>query len=324
MKTFSLFALLLMLLTLASTASADINRELRRAQKLLAAGDYELALAEYQRMAKEKNNPLAKLSIALFYDNGWGRQVDPVKACQWYEQAAQDELPVAADALGRCLSEGIHRDVDYAQAATWYQKAADLGLHYSLCHLGELYISGKGVDKDPAKGLDLCQQSASQGSVPAMLRLGNFYLNEKEVLDDEAALHWLTTAASYHSAEAEYKLGVLLRDGRGIDKDPLLARSWFEQAASKGHVPAYFETAVLYFNAPADPETGLWHENDLAKAYMWLSATLQRTEDAEQRKLAGEMMEKVRGVMPETWTADLDTKVDAHLQQYAAANTEQD
>ena len=321
MKPYSLINLLALTLTAACSGNTDINSEVRHAQKLLADGNYESAFEEYQRVAEEEDNPLAKLSIALFYDYGWDRPEDPVKACQWYEQAAQGNIPVAADALGRCLSEGIHREVDYAQAAVWYQKAADLGHHYSLCHLGALYIAGQGVEKDPKKGLDLCQQSADQGSVPAMLRLGNFYLQEKEVLDDQAALHWLTTAASYHSAEAEYKLGVLLRDGRGIDKDPLVARSWFEQAASQGHVPAYFETAKLYYNAPADPETGLWTENDLAKAYMWLSATLKSSKDAEQQKLASEMMQKVLEVMPETWTADLDAKVDAHLQQYAAADT---
>jgi hypothetical protein len=324
MKTSSLIGLMAVLLVVSCTPGTGIDRELRHAQKLLAAGDYEQAFEEYERAARQQDNALAKYTIALFYDLGWGRPVDPVKACQWYEQAAQDQIPAAADALGRCLAEGMHRDVDYAQAASWYQKSADLGHHYSLCHLGALYISGLGVDKDPAKGLALCQQSAEQGSVPAMLRLARFYREEDEVRDDKARLHWLSAAAGFNSAEAQYQLGLMLRDGLGIDKDLLLAREWFEQAAGQGYTPAYFETATLYFNAPANPDTGLWSENDLAKAYMWLSATLQRTEDEEQRKQAGEMMQKVREVMPETWTADLDAKVDAHLQQYAAASTRQD
>ena len=324
MKPTALNALLIFLLAASCTSGTDISREVQQAQKLLASGNYTKAFAEYQRVASEHDNALAKMSIALFYDNGWGRPVDRVKACEWYEQAAKGDIPVAADALGRCLAEGIHRDVDHAQAAVWYQKAADLGHHYSLCHLGALYISGLGVDKNPTKGLELCQQSADQGSVPAMLRLADFYLNENEVRDDKAALHWFTTAASYQSVEAQYHLGVMLRDGKGINSNPMVARAWFEEAASNGHVPAYFETAKLYFTAPTNPETGLWHENDLAKAYMWLSATLQRTEDAEQRRQAEEMMTRVRDVMPETWAAELDTKVDAHLQQYAAVDAKQD
>ena len=320
MKRFLLFGSMALLLTVAGPSNADINSEVRTAQKLLTAGDYEQALKEYQRVAEEKNNPLAKLAIAMFYDFGWGRPEDPVKACQWYEKAAQtDELPVAADALGSCLANGIHRDVDFGQAAVWYQKAADLGHHYSLCHLGALYISGHGVKKDASKGLALCQQSAEQNSVPAMLRLGEFYMNEDEVRNYEAALHWFSTAASYQSVEAQFQLGVMLRDGIGVDKDPLTARTWFEKAASKGHVPAYFEVATLYFKSPANPETGLWFEDDLAKTYLWLSATQQSSEDSEQRKQASQMLEKVREVMPDTWAAELDAKVNAHLQQHAAA-----
>ena len=174
------------------------------------------------RAAEEKDNPLAKNTIAMFYDLGWGRPTDPVKACQWYEQAAQDDIPVAADALGRCLEQGIHRKPDPAQAAVWYQKAADLGLHYALCHLGDLYISGLGVDGDPARGLALCQKSAEQGSVPAMLRLADYYQTEDGISNDESALHWLSAAAGYQSAEAEFQLGVVLRDGRGIDRDPIV------------------------------------------------------------------------------------------------------
>ena len=114
----------------------------------------------------------------------------------------------------------------------------------------------------------------------------------------------------------------MLRDGLGIDKNPLVAREWFEKTASSGHVPAYFETAKLYFDAPVNPETGLWFENDLAKAYLWLSATEKRTDKSEQREQAVQMLKKVREVMPESWAVDLDAKVLAHLQQHAAPATQ--
>ena len=317
MKHFLFIALPILLLMLTCNANADISREVRTAQKLLAAGDYEKALEEYQRVAREKDNPLAKHTIAMFYDFGWGRTPDPVKACQWYEQAAQAEIPVAADAVARCFAEGIHGDVDLAQAATWYQKAADLGHHSSLCSLGALYIAGAGVNKDTAKGLALCQQSAEQGSVPSMLRLADFYMNVDVVRDYPVALHWISTAASYHSVEAQFQLAVMLRDGLGTDKNPLEARSWFEKLASNGHVPAYFDTALLYYNAPVNPETGLWYENDLAKAYLWLTATQQRVKDEAQLKQVSQMLTTVREVMPKTWADELDAKVTAHLQQYA-------
>lgn len=319
MKFFSVFFSLVFLLTITGPSNAEINRDLRHAQKLLTAGDYEPALKEYQRIAEEKNNPLAEFTIALFYDYGWGRPEDQVKACQWYEKAARGDIPVAANALGLCLTKGIHGDVNYAQAAVWFQKAADLGHHFSLCHLAKLYISGQGVKKDAAKGLALCKLSADKGSIPAMLQLGFHYLDEDETRDYEKALHWFSMAASYHSDEAQFQLGVMLRDGQGIEKNPVVAREWFEKVAREGYVPAYYETAVLYFNAPVNPETGLWYGNDLSLAYLWLSATVQRTVSSEQREQAAQMLKKVREVMPKTWTADLDAKLKAHLQEHAAA-----
>lgn len=305
--------LITILLSISNTSNAETNRDLRHAQKLLATGDYEQAFEAFKRVASEKDNPLAKHTVAMFYDFGWGRQADPVKACLWYAQAAEGDIPVAADAYAHCLSEGIHTEVNYKQAAIWYQKAADLGHHYSLCHLGTLYITGRGVKKDTAKGLKLCQQSAEQGSVPAMLQLANDYLRE-DILDNEAALHWLSSAASFNSNPARYQLGIMLRDGIGTEKVTQVSLSWFELAASQGYLPAYFETAKLYFNATPNPETGLWFEHDLAKAYLWLNATLQRTESVAHREQASNMLKKVVEVMPESWNAELDAKVQAHFE----------
>ena len=88
---------------------------------------------------------------------------------------------------------------------------------------------------------------------------------------------------------------------------------WFEEAASQGYVPAYYETALAYFNTREETADGLWHENDLAKTYMWLAATLQRSQDEKQLASARRMMETVTEVMPASWAADLDSKVQAHL-----------
>ena len=158
----ALYSFLLML-ALISTANADFSRELRSAQKILAAGDYEQAFTEYSRFAKEKGNPLAQFTLALFYDYGWGRAIDRAAACRWYEKAAKGAVPAAAHFLGECLIEEALRPANPKQAAHWFQEAADLGHYYSLCSLAELYIEGSGVKKDVTKGLTLCQQAAEHG-----------------------------------------------------------------------------------------------------------------------------------------------------------------
>lgn len=92
---------------------------------------------------------------------------------------------------------------------------------------------------------------------------------------------WLSTAAQGNAPEAQYYLGVMLRDGMGRPKAPEAARFCFERAASRGYGPAYFPTGELYFNSPVNPNTGTLPAHDLAKAYLWVSAASRRTKDPE-------------------------------------------
>ncbi|WP_114326415.1 tetratricopeptide repeat protein [Candidatus Colwellia aromaticivorans] len=310
------FTLFIIVFTFSNIARATESRDIRHAEKLLAAGDYDNAFEKYQRLAKEKNNSLAKLTMAMFYDYGWGRVQDRKNACLWYEQAAKHEVPVAADALGSCFENGVHQKIDYAQAAIWYQKAADLGYHLSFCHLGALYVKGFGVVQDAKKGANLCKKSAEQGSVPAMLQLGQFNLLQNTDLTNKRALDWYAKAASYHSDKAQYQLGVMLRDGIGIDANNRVALEWFEQSAAQGYVPAYYQTALLYYHSPKNPENNLWDEKELAKAFLWLSASIQRTENIEEIEKSKQMLSEVINVMPATWTETLDNKLQIHLNKY--------
>ena len=197
-----------------------------------------------------------------------------------------------------------------------YQRAAELGLHTANCHLGELYIQGKGVEQDAARGVALCEKAAAKDSVPAMLKLGRLHLMHAELRNEQTALNWYASAASYQSAEAQYQLGVMLRDGIGIAQDAVVSQQWFEAAAGQGYQPAYFENARLLYAAPKNPATGLWHEEDLAKAYLWLSASLRTSDDDEIKAQSRDMLNQVLKVMPQSWVGDLDSKVDAHLKQF--------
>jgi TPR repeat protein len=312
-----LFLIILPLTLFAHSVLADINSDVKRAQKALAAGDYEKAYTEYSRIEQKDNNPLAQFNLALFHDYGWGRPVDRVEACRWYEKAAEGDIPAAAHFFANCLLEGTHRQVDLKQAAHWYQRSADLGHHGSLCPLGELYMQGNGVTKNPAKALELCEGAAAQGSTPAMLRLSNWYLEEDGIRDAALARHWLGAAAQQQSAQAQFLLAIMVRDGQGGDSNPLAAREWFEAAAGQGYRDAYFPTAQLYFDAPADPQTGAWSAKDLAKTYLWLSAAAQGAVDPEQQARAKEMLQQVREVMPTTWAPDLDEKVAEHFKKFS-------
>ncbi len=300
-------------------AKPDMSTELKNAQELLSKGEYDKAFAEYRRFADEQNNPLAQFTLGLFFQYGWGRSVDPVAACGWFEKAARSDIPAAAHFFADCLAKGVDRPTDPAGAAAWYEKAAALGHYISLCSLAELHMTGSGVPKDPARGLTLCRQAAEKKVPAAQVRTGLFLLEgDPSIRNLDEAFKWFSVAAQRGAPEAQYYLGVMLRDGLGRPKAPETARFWFESAASQGYAPAYFPAGELYFYSPVDPDTGNLQAHELAKAYLWLSAASRRTKDHKELKRIEDLLVKILEIMPASWRPDLDAKVNAHLAAYPA------
>lgn len=315
-------ALLIFLCTLmplsegSSHAQADnSNQIMKDAQAALASGNHEKAFAGYHAAVRNDNNALAQFSLGLFYQNGWGRAIDQVTACQWFEKAAQGGIPAAQHLTGICLEAGMHRSADAAQAAIWYQKAAQAGHLHSYCHLGNLYMTGNGVPKDPVKAIRLCHPAAQQGSTPAQIWLGKFYLHgDPSIQDMQEAYRWFGIAAQKQAPEAFYYLGAIMHKGLVEGHTPEKTRQMFEQAATRKFAPAYFQAGEHFYHAEPDPGTGQLSAEHLAKAYLWLSAAMQRSVNPEEIVAAKEILQQILTIMPKTWLAELDQKVTQHLQ----------
>lgn len=299
-------------------AKKNITKELADAQALLAKGEYDTAFQVYHHFATQEDNPLAQFTIGLFYKLGWGRPVDPSKACEWFEKAGNNQVPTAIHYFAECLRRGTGGAASNpAKAAKWYEKSAGLGYHISLCSLAELYMSGNGVLKNPEKALELCQQAAEKRIVPAQIQMGRFLLDKDSgVQDFRKAFEWFSMAAQMDAPEAQYYTGLMFRKGLGQPKNPENALYWFEKAAVNGYEKAYLPVGELYFSGARDPETGMLPAANLAKSYLWLSAAMRQTSDTHSRNQAKKLMEKVLDIMPPTWKPDLDAKVDKHFQSF--------
>jgi TPR repeat protein len=299
---------------------SPVDQALAKAQESLAAGRYDEAYQQYQGIYKSDQHPLAAFSLGLFYRIGWGRPADQAQACQWFLKAAEGKLPAAEHFAGDCLAQGIGQAADPAKAASWYERAAGHGHTISLCSLAQLYVQGRGVERDPQKGLALCSQAAAQGSVPAMMQMAQMLSDDAAVRDQAAAYGWYEQAAQHGSAEAQYQLGLMSRDGIGHAADAGLARSWFESAALQSYVPAYFPTAQLYFDTPPDPQTGTPAPEILAKDYLWLQVASHCLSDPAQLRQARGMLDQVLTIMPKTWAPSLDEKLKGRLCEPSVAD----
>ena len=106
--------------------------------------------------------------------------------------------------------------------------------------VGKLYEEGVGVPADPGEAAKWYRRAAKG-------RSGTTHVYSAPVGDERygRALPVTTGPATPGLADAQYRLGLLYRDGRGVDQNLKRARRWLERAAEKGHQGAQRALAGL-------------------------------------------------------------------------------
>ena len=81
----------------------------------------------------------------------------------------------------------------------------------------------------------LFRLAVEQGHASAQYNLGVMYANGKGVPEDDAeAVRWYRMAAEQSNASAQYNLGVMYYTGSGVLKDATLAHMWLNIAGANG------------------------------------------------------------------------------------------
>ena len=90
-------------------------------------------------------------------------------------------------------------------------------------------------------------QVAKQGNAKAQYNLGGMYYNGKGVRKDYAqAVQWYRKAAEQGFSKAQYNLGVMYEKGQGVRKDYVEAIRWYRKAAEQGIAEAQFNLGLMY------------------------------------------------------------------------------
>lgn len=105
------------------------------------------------------------------------------------------------------------------------------------CALGLLYSVGP--QQDEAKAAVWYGRAAEQADPTAEYILGMLYDEGRGVPEDPSkAVLWLRRAAEQGLARAQFRLGVLSAEGRGVPRDTEAAIEWYRRAAAQGHEEA--------------------------------------------------------------------------------------
>lgn len=92
-----------------------------------------------------------------------------------------------------------------------------------------------------------------------------------------ALAEWRPAAEDGH-ARAQYALGTLYNEGKGVAPDAALAAEWWRRAAARNHAQAQFALGVLYSSG-----TGVAKDN--VAAHMWFSLAAQQGKKNAKRLL---------------------------------------
>ena len=116
-----------------------------------------------------------------------------------------------------------------------------------------------------ALGQDLTEtrRLAEQGDADAQFNLGFMYANGRGILKDDAeAVRWYRLSADQGNAFAQYDLGVMYDNGLGVPQDDAEAVRWYRLSADQGNADAQFNLGVMY-------AIGLGVPQDDAEAVRW-------------------------------------------------------
>lgn len=157
-------------------------------------------------------------------------------ALNFYELAAAQGHPEAAEHAGYYLLHRFGGETDHARALRWLLPASQAGRPRATELIATSYLRGQGVPQDPTQAFTWFERAAAQGSAEACFRLGYACANGQGAPRNEArAVAWFLQGAEKENSSSRACLGMMAWSGRGLPQDYAVARRWFEQAiASPG------------------------------------------------------------------------------------------
>lgn len=124
-----------------------------------------------------------------------------------------------------------------------------------------------------ATALTLLRPLAERGDPPAQYYLGLMYQDGKGLPEDLAqALGWYRRAADRNLPSAQKNLADLYYLGKGVARDYAAAANWYRKAAEAGHSEAQFMIGHMYhkgYGVPQDrAEAAKWYRTAEDQGYV--------------------------------------------------------
>ena len=183
-------------------------------------------------------------------------------AIELYSQLEQN--PDALTSLGFMYQNAQGCEKDETKAFELYTKAAELKQPYALYNLAILYMNGLGgVEHNQFKAHDLHLEAATLEVVPAMYEVALMLERGLGCIQNYSeAAFWYEEGAKRGHLECFNNLGVLYKDGQGVEQDEARTFICFSKAADGGLAQGLYNLGQLY-----DQGFGCEQDHDKALDY---------------------------------------------------------
>lgn len=232
--------------------------------------DWDLALPWYQKAA-EQGHAGAQHEFANIHSIGWIVPKDEKKALEWYRKAAAQDHRASISLIAGYYRDGeivekdrvLHymlkvlstRDEEWSGSDYVPDMLAVIRRKMSPDQVSEaeqlikdwkvgtpLPMATKTGRKPP---VDWFVKEALTGDLEAQYRAGLLYKEGDLFLrmneDDEKAVHWLRKAAERGHADAQFQLGVMNEQMRGMPPDAVIAFMLWSLSAKSGNEQARYK-----------------------------------------------------------------------------------
>lgn len=153
------------------------------------------------------------------------------------------------------------------------------------------------------------RRAADMGHAAAEFRLGAMYEEGKGVEQDHGeALEWYRRAAEHGSERAQFNLAHMYANGKGVARDEAEAAKWYRRSAERGNAHAQHALGLIHYRGKAV-------ERDLVRAWAWLTVAVHNFDPNKFRDDANE----VRRAIEEEMTAEQQAAAERLLEEWASA-----
>ena len=193
--------------------------------------------------------------------------------------------PVSAESLEAPLDmaavERAWKSGDFVQARKGLEFLAEtLGTPLTQYRYGRILLEGRGGPQDVAQSMVWLEKAVAQNHTEAATLLARAILSQpKPARDAERAAALFANAAARGNAEAQYYMGLLYRNGDGVEVDQVTAFNWFLASSEGFNIEAQYELSRMYAQ-------GVGTAQNVDEALRWMQSAASDGQVAAMYSLA--------------------------------------